>query len=215
MARIGTGAVEGVVVMGVAGCGKSTVGSLLAARLGLRFVDADDLHPPANVTKMTAGTPLTDDDRLPWLDRVADVMRAGADAGTPVVVACSALRRPYRDALRRGGDLAFVHLHGDRDLLAGRIAARADHFMPSTLLDSQLAALEPVADDETGLVVDVAQAPARIVDLVTGWLGAGVAGSESGPASPSSRPGPPGTRARPPAPGHAVRAWPGSGTRRS
>lgn len=171
---VATDALEGVVVMGVAGCGKSTVGSLLAARLGLRFVDADDLHPPGNVTKMAAGTPLTDGDRLPWLGRVAEVLRAGADAGAPVVVACSALRRTYRDALRRGGDLAFVHLHGDRDLLAGRIAARTDHFMPPALLDSQLATLEPVASDETGLVVDVAQAPDRIVDVVTAWLGAGV-----------------------------------------
>ncbi|MFI2101784.1 gluconokinase [Isoptericola sp. NPDC019693] len=162
--------VRGVVVMGVAGSGKSTVGTLLAARLGLRFVDADDLHPPANVAKMSAGTPLTDDDRRPWLARVGDVLRTGAETGAPVVVACSALRRAYRDALRRGagGDVAFAHLHGDRDLLARRIAARADHFMPPALLDSQLATLEALGADETGVVVDVDRSPDRAVDVVVG-----------------------------------------------
>lgn len=172
MTGTGPGDVRGVVVMGVAGCGKSTVGGLLAARLGLQFVDADDLHPPSNVAKMSAGAPLTDDDRRPWLARVAEVLRAGGDDGAPAVVACSALRRSYRDALRdgAGGDVAFVHLHGDRDLLARRIAARADHFMPPALLDSQLATLEPLAGDETGVVVDVDQAAGRAVDVVAGWL---------------------------------------------
>ncbi|WP_240930573.1 gluconokinase [Isoptericola sp. BMS4] len=163
---------RGIVVMGVAGCGKSTVGSLLAARLGLRFVDADDLHPPANVAKMSAGTPLTDDDRRPWLARVGDTLGTGADAGARVVVACSALRRSYRDALRdrAGGDVAFVHLDGERDLLARRIAARPGHFMPPALLDSQLATLESLGRDETGLLVDVGPPPDRAVDLVTSWL---------------------------------------------
>jgi len=164
--------VRGIVVMGVAGCGKSTVGGLLAARLGLQFVDADDLHPPSNVAKMSAGTPLTDDDRLPWLARVAEVLRGGDD-GAPTVVACSALRRSYRDALRdgAGGDVAFVHLHGASDLLARRIAARADHFMPPALLHSQLATLEPLGADETGVVVDVDRPAHRAVDVVEGWLG--------------------------------------------
>ncbi|MFE5291831.1 gluconokinase [Isoptericola sp. NPDC056618] len=159
---------RGVVVMGVAGCGKSTVGGLLAARIGLQFVDADDLHPPSNVAKMSAGTPLTDDDRLPWLARVAEVLRAGAEAGSPVVMACSALRRSYRDALRdgAGGGVLFVHLHGDRGLLARRIAARADHFMPPALLDSQLATLEQLGADETGVVVDVGRPADRAVDVV-------------------------------------------------
>ena len=162
---------RGVVIMGVAGCGKSTVGLLLAARLGLQFVDADDLHPPSNVAKMSAGTPLTDDDRLPWLARVAEVFRDGDD-GAPAVVACSALRRSYRDILRAGagGDVAFAHLHGDRDLLARRIAARADHFMPPALLDSQLATLEPLGADETAVVVDVDRTPDRAVDVVAAWL---------------------------------------------
>ncbi|MFE5336073.1 gluconokinase [Isoptericola sp. NPDC056573] len=171
MAGAVPGDVRGVVVMGVAGCGKSTVGWLLAARLGLQFVDADDLHPPSNVAKMSAGTPLTDDDRRPWLARVAEVLRGGDD-GAPAVVACSALRRSYRDILRAGagGDVAFVHLHGDRDLLARRIAARADHFMPPALLDSQLATLEPLGSDETGVMVDVDQTVDRAVDVVAGWF---------------------------------------------
>ncbi|ANC30267.1 gluconokinase [Isoptericola dokdonensis] len=164
---------RGTVVMGVAGCGKSTVGGLLAARLGVRFVDADDLHPAHNVATMAAGTPLTDADRLPWLARVADVLSQGADAGEPVVVACSALRRAYRDALRAGagGDVAFVHLHGDRALLAERIAARADHFMPPALLDSQLATLEPLEADETGFVLDVARPPGRTAVAAADRLG--------------------------------------------
>lgn len=134
------------VIMGVSGCGKTSVGQALAARLGIGFVDADDLHPPANVAKMRAGVPLTDADRAPWLDRVAAVLHDRA----PVVVACSALRRAYRDRLRAGagGPVTFVHLSGDRALIAARMAARHGHYMPPALLDSQLATLEPPTADE-------------------------------------------------------------------
>ena len=144
-----------VVVMGVSGCGKSTVGEALARRLGVPFEDGDDLPPPANVEKMRAGTPLDDDDRWPWLAAVGDWLAATGEGGG--VVACSALRRPYRDLLREHAPSAvFVHLHGDRELIARRQAARGQHFMPPGLLDSQFATLEPLADDEPGVVLDVA-----------------------------------------------------------
>lgn len=149
-----------VVVMGVSAAGKSSVGIALAALLGVPFADADDLHPPANVAKMASGVPLDDADRAPWLDLVG---RALADAPTGLVVACSALRRSYRDRLRAAAPgVVFVHLHGAPDLLAARAAARAGHFMPPALLESQLATLEPLAPDEAGIVLDVAASPDAI-----------------------------------------------------
>ena len=145
-----------LVVMGVSGSGKSSVGSALAQRLGAAYVDADDLHPPANIAAMRAGHPLTDEDRWPWLD---DVGRWLADHTAPPggVTACSALRRAYRDRLRRWAPATvFVHLDGDPALVAARQAARHGHFMPSSLQASQQATLEPLAPDEAGVVVDVA-----------------------------------------------------------
>lgn len=135
-----------IVIMGVSGCGKSTVGAALGAALGIPYRDGDDLHPVANVEKMRAGVPLTDADRWPWLDRVADVLRDDA----PVIVGCSALRRVYRDRIRAGagGPVRFVHLVGSRDVIAARMAARTGHYMPPTLLDSQFATLEPPGPDE-------------------------------------------------------------------
>jgi len=135
------------------------VGAALAAALGLPFVDGDALHPAANVAKMAAGIPLTDDDRWPWLDAVGERL-----AVSPIVIACSALRRVYRDRLRAAAPgIRFVLLDGSRELLAERMGARADHFMPTALLDSQLATLErPDADERVG-VYDVAEAPAAIV----------------------------------------------------
>ena len=133
-----------LVVMGVSGCGKSTLGAALAARLGVAFVDADDLHPPANRAKMAAGVALTDADRWPWLDLVTGVLQDRA----PVVVACSALRRAYRDRLRRAGEVRFLHLAAPREVIAARLAARQGHFMPASLLDSQYATLEPPGPDE-------------------------------------------------------------------
>ena len=141
-----------VVVMGVSGCGKSTVGEALAGSLGWRFLDADDFHPPANVAKMAAGTPLVDEDRWPWLDRLAGEMRAINARGGNAVLACSALRQAYRDRLAAGGDVRFVHLSGDLPTIAGRLASRQHRYMPSSLLASQFATLEPPAD---AIVVDV------------------------------------------------------------
>lgn len=151
-----------IVVMGVAGSGKSTVGAALAERLGARFTDGDALHPPGNVAKMAAGTPLTDADRAPWLDRVGGVLARGEG---PHIVACSALKRAYRDRIRAaaGRPVAFLHLTGGRDLIAARLRNRKDHFMPPGLLDSQFATLEPLAPEETGLALAVDRPVGAIV----------------------------------------------------
>ena len=150
-----------LVVMGVSGSGKSTVAGIVAGRLGWDLAEGDDLHPPANVAKMSAGTPLTDEDRWPWLDRVGDWIREHTAAGRPGVITCSALRRRYRDRLR-GDHVVFVHLAGTRDTIGRRMTARTDHFMPAGLLDSQLATLEPLDPDENGLVVEVGAAPGEL-----------------------------------------------------
>jgi gluconokinase len=143
-----------VVVMGVCGCGKSTVGKALADELGWPFHDADDFHPAANVAKMAAGEPLTDDDRWPWLDRLAAEMRAAQAGGGNAVLACSALKQAYRDRIATAGNVRFVHLAGDVDTIAGRLAARRHRYMPATLLASQFAALEPPRDAITVVVRD-------------------------------------------------------------
>jgi gluconokinase len=141
-----------LVVMGVSGSGKSTVGFALAASLGVPFVDADDLHPAANVAKMSRGIPLTDDDRWPWLALVGEQLAAAESTG--IVVACSALRRVYREAiLAVAPDTRFVFLNASRELLEARVQHREGHFMPASLLASQLATLEPLADDEPGVTV--------------------------------------------------------------
>lgn len=151
-----------IVVMGVSGSGKSTVGAALAQRLGVPFEDADDLHPPANIAKMSAGIPLDDDDRRPWLETIGRWLATqDAEGG---VISCSALKRSYRDQLRAHAVRAvFVHLHGTREVIARRQAGRPGHFMPASLLDSQFATLEPLADDEAGVVIDVDQTVDAIV----------------------------------------------------
>lgn len=154
---------ERIILMGVAGCGKSSVGESLAARLGIPYRDGDDLHTPEAVEKMREGIPLTDEDRWPWLDRVAGVLAAQA----PVIVGCSALKRAYRDRIRAGagGPVRFVHLAGSRDVIAARMAKRTGHYMPTSLLDSQFATLEPPGPDEA-LTVDIDQPLAAIVDQI-------------------------------------------------
>jgi len=153
-----------LVVMGVAGCGKTTVGSGLARALGWPFAEGDRDHLPASLAKMAAGVPLTDADRWPWLRILAERIGAEERAGGSSVLACSALRRAYRNLLRSGGGrVRFVHLHGSREVLAERLRRRTGHFFPAGLLDSQLAALEPLGEDEDGIVVDVTLDPAAQV----------------------------------------------------
>jgi gluconokinase len=151
-----------IVVMGIAGSGKTTIARILAERLGWTFAEADHFHSPANVAKMAAGTPLTDQDRWPWLESlVAWIDGNPGDA----VITCSALRRAYRDVLRHANaKVRFLHLRGTIDTIGGRIAARTSHFMPATLLDSQVATLEPLEMDEDGVVVNVSSTPERIAD---------------------------------------------------
>ncbi|MEQ6900275.1 gluconokinase [Nocardioides sp. YIM 152588] len=151
-----------LVVMGVSGSGKSTVGAALAGRLGVPFADGDDLHPPANIAKMAAGVPLDDADRGPWLDAVGAWL--AAHDGTGAVIACSALKRVYRDRLRgHAPRLRLVHLAGPRGTIARRQADRPGHFMPAALLDSQYDALEPLGADEPGIVLDVGGTVAAVV----------------------------------------------------
>ncbi|MFW0772027.1 gluconokinase, GntK/IdnK-type [Paenarthrobacter nitroguajacolicus] len=167
-----------IVVMGVAGCGKSTIGAALAERLGAEFLDGDSLHPQANIDKMASGTPLNDDDRAPWL---AEIGRRFPASNSALVIACSALKRSYRDIIRRADpSVVFVHLHGSRELLNARMTARPGHFMPPSLLDSQLATLEPLQADEAGIVVDIAKSVEGIVNEASTALN-GLAATAAGP----------------------------------
>ena len=158
--------------MGVSGCGKSTVGALLAQRLHCEFLEGDGLHPARNVARMAAGVALTDDDRHDWLQALAQHLKAAHDANRCLVVSCSALKRSYRDRLRSASaGLAFVHLHGSPALLAQRLAARTGHYMPASLLASQLATLEAPAEDERAMTFDAGLAPDHIAAQAATWLG--------------------------------------------
>jgi carbohydrate kinase (thermoresistant glucokinase family) len=159
-----------LVIMGVSGSGKSTVAALLAARLGWDLAEGDELHPPANVAKMAAGHPLDDQDRAPWLERVADWIIERTSAGRPGIITCSALKRRYRDVLR-GEHVVFVHLTGDPAQIGKRIAARHGHYMPASLLASQIADLEPPGPDERALDVDLAATPGEEVAEIIARLG--------------------------------------------
>ena len=172
-----TVAPQHIVVMGVSGCGKTTVGEGLAAALGWPFDEGDRYHPPANVAKMSAHVPLTDADRWPWLEALAARIAAHERAGESSVLSCSSLKRAYRDLLRTGAPrVRFLHLAGDKAVLAARLAARTDHFFPADLLDSQYAALEPLQPDEDGVEVDVALGPDAQVRLGLARLGLGADG---------------------------------------
>lgn len=161
------------VVMGVSACGKSDIGTRLAQALGAPFIEGDRFHPPENVAKMSAGIPLDDEDRRGWLQALRAEIERAWKTDPVVVLSCSALKRAYRDVLRGDdGDVRFVHLHGDRDLIAQRMAARSGHFMPVSLLDSQLRTLEALQPDERGVTLDVREPPQRLVEQVMATRGA-------------------------------------------
>jgi carbohydrate kinase (thermoresistant glucokinase family) len=158
-----------LVLMGVSGCGKSTIAALLAGRLGWPFAEGDDLHPAENVAKMHSGQPLTDADRRPWLERIAGWIDGQIAARRSAIVTCSALKRGYRDLLRRD-QVTFVYLRGDRDEISRRLAARQGHFMPAALLDSQFADLEPPGPGERALTVDIGRTPDELADEIVAAL---------------------------------------------
>ncbi|MFO1288257.1 MAG: gluconokinase [Rubrivivax sp.] len=182
-----------VVVMGASGCGKSSVGRALAGQLGWRYIEGDELHSRENVERMAAGTPLTDADRQGWLETIAAELAAAKRGGEGLVVTCSALKRRYRDVLRgdvlRGGagDVRFVFLHGPEQLLASRLAARQGHYMPASLLPSQLAALEPPAADEDALALSIEQPPEALAAAAAAWL----RGRADDPSTPATARGTP------------------------
>jgi gluconokinase len=159
-----------LVLMGVSGSGKSKVAGLLAGRLGWEFEEGDDLHPPRNIAKMAAGHPLDDEDRWPWLTEVAAWIKTRTDSGRCGLITCSALKRSYRDILR-GDHVVFVHLAGDRDLVARRLTARHGHFMPPALLDSQFETLEPPGADERAITVQIAETATAEADEIIARLG--------------------------------------------
>jgi gluconokinase len=168
-----------IVVMGVSGAGKTVIGSALAAALGARYAEGDRFHPPENIARMSAGLPLRDEDRQGWLDAIAGEIADAEGNDEALVVACSALKRVYRDRLRRASrHLRFVYLDIDRDLAAERIAARKDHFMPASLTDSQFAALEPPAADENAVKLDATSDPAELVAQAASLLALSRAAAE-------------------------------------
>ncbi|MEJ6489855.1 gluconokinase [Leucobacter sp. USCH14] len=162
-----------IIVMGASGSGKSTIAATLAAELGARYIDADDLHAPAAIEQMRAGVPLTDEDRWPWLETIGARITQETAGGSDLVVACSALRRVYRDRLRAGSTAAlrFVQLQVPREVLIERVQGRSGHFMPSVLIDSQLATLEPLDADESGFAVDGSRPEVEVLDRIERALG--------------------------------------------
>jgi carbohydrate kinase (thermoresistant glucokinase family) len=157
-----------IVVMGICSCGKTLIGQMLAVRLGFDFYDADDFHPQSNIEKMKSKIPLDDDDRLPWLEAMAQQMPAWEQKGG-AILACSALKQSYRDVLRAGGEVKFVFLKGAKDIILERMKNRKEHFMPTSLIDSQLETLEEPKDSVT---VDIAKTPEEIVDEILNKLNA-------------------------------------------
>lgn len=155
--------------MGVSGCGKSTVGELLGEKIGAQFLDGDSLHPASNIEKMSAGIPLDDADREPWLREVG--RRFASTGNSSLIIACSALKLKYRELIREHApDTLFVHLHGSAQLLAARMADRPGHFMPTGLLESQLKTLEPLLPHEAGTVLNISVSPEQLADQATAWL---------------------------------------------
>ena len=160
-----------VVVMGVSGCGKSTVGRLIAKQLACKFLEGDNLHPPCNLERMASGIALTDHDRRGWLKAITEQLACAHAARYGLIVSCSALKRSYRNQLRTAsGELAFVHIHGSLDVLEARMQSRTGHFMPPSLLASQLQTLEPPGADEPCITLDAALPAERIAEQACAWL---------------------------------------------
>lgn len=178
------GASVAVIVMGVSGSGKSTLGGRLAEALDCAFLEGDAFHDPGAVAKMRAGVPLTDEDRWPWLDRLGSAIGAALGEGGAVVAGCSALRRAYRERLREaiGGPVRFVLLDGDREALLQRLSSRTGHFMPASLLDSQLATLERPGADETAVTLDASAPLGQLCEVALAWLAAPASGHQPLPA---------------------------------
>lgn len=174
----GSGQQPVLVIMGVSGAGKSTVAGILAGQLGWDLEEGDDLHPAENVEKMAAGIPLTDEDRWPWLDTIASWIIEHTMAGIPGIITCSALKKVYRDRLREK-NVVFVHLSGSKEQIARRLTARMDHYMPATLLDSQITTLEPPGPEENTIVIDVGRTPAEEAAEVVRRLGLSPAAGSS------------------------------------
>jgi len=157
--------------MGVSGSGKSTIAEGVAQRTGWTFAEADEFHPQSNIAKMEAGSPLTDEDRWPWLEALGEWMREQSARGVSTVITCSALRRTYRDVLGRGLDsLDFIHLDGPVEVIRERMGSRKGHFMPPELLQSQLDTLEALGSNENGVVLDIRRTPQQLVDEAVNWL---------------------------------------------
>jgi gluconokinase/shikimate kinase len=161
-----------LVLMGVSGCGKTTVAAILSGRLDWPFEEGDDLHPLSNIEKMRSGHPLTDEDRAPWLDTIAIWVEECLDAGEKGLITCSALKRSYRDIInRRGHGVKFVYLAGSKELIAERLATRHGHYMPATLLDSQFATLQEPAPDEPAIRIDIGPSASTLADSIIQKLG--------------------------------------------
>jgi len=159
-----------LVIMGISGSGKSTVAGILAGQLGWDLEEGDDLHPQENIDKMSSGEPLNDEDRAPWLDTISSWIIEHTMAGVPGIITCSALKRRYRDVLREH-NVIFVHLTGSKDLIGRRLATRHDHYMPTSLLDSQVDALEPPEPDENAITIDAGRKPAEEAAEIVRRLG--------------------------------------------
>jgi gluconokinase len=156
-----------LVIMGVSGSGKTTIATALSQKLGWSYAEADDFHSTGNIAKMAQGTPLTDDDRWPWLTAIQQWMTAKSANGESTIVTCSALKRSYRDMLASaGGNVTFIHLHNDAELIRMRMRKRSEHFMPESLLTSQMDTLQPLQPDENGISVPNTGTPAQVLDLI-------------------------------------------------
>lgn len=159
-----------IVIMGVCGCGKSTVGAMIANEIGATFIDGDDLHPRANIEKMQSGNPLNDEDRKPWLERISDVFFSIARRNKSCVIACSALKKSYRDEIRKSGDIIFIHLHGSKELIKQRMSKRSGHYMKDNMIDSQFSTLEFPNDEDKVINIEITPPVGEIVEIALSKL---------------------------------------------